>query len=149
MSEEQGSEPDSGIPSTDATPADADSPPEAVPPTQPLTIADLRGQAGAAGTPTVFQALGMGQNRKVLFTFVGVSLLVLVTAFGVFFAGRELIPVLFPSVSRYDSPIYACAACVVASQAVVFAFYFWAWKHDVAEEQRERERETGLKLKHD
>jgi hypothetical protein len=80
----------------------------------------------------------MGQNRNVLLTLVGMSVLVAATAFGVFFAGRELIPKMFPSVSRYDSPIWACGACVVATQIIIFVFYCWAWKHDVEEERREK-----------
>jgi phosphotransferase system glucose/maltose/N-acetylglucosamine-specific IIC component len=44
---------------------------------------------------------------------------------------------------------------VVASQIVFFAFYFWAWKHDVAEQkleqelEKEKEREKEEKAKQD
>ena len=88
--------------------------------------------------PTVFQALGMSQNRKVLFTLLGMSVLIAVVAFGMFFIGREMIPVWFPSISRYDSPIYACGACVVLTQVIIIAFYVWAWKHDTAEQKAEK-----------
>lgn len=90
--------------------------------------------------PTVFQALGMSQNRKVLLTLLGMSLLIAAIAFGVFFVGREMIPVWFPSISRYDSPIYACGACVVVTQVIIIAFYVWAWKHDVAEQKAEENK---------
>jgi hypothetical protein len=95
-------------------------------------------QEQIANAPTLFGAMGMEQNRRVLWTFAGISVLLVVAGFGVFFVGRELIPVCFPSISRYDSPIYSCAAAVVVTQAIIFAFYFWAWKHDVAEERAER-----------
>ena len=90
--------------------------------------------------PTVFQALGMKQNRTVLITFILVSVGIAAVAFGVFFAGRELIPVWFPSISRYDAPIYACGACVIASQILVFGFYFWAWRYDLRAEKSEKQK---------
>ena len=92
----------------------------------------------AKETPTVFEALGMEQNRKVLFTFIFISLLLIVAAFGIFFAGRKFIPVVFPSISAYDAPIYACLASVVVTQVIIFTFYCWAWKHDVAEEAKNK-----------
>jgi hypothetical protein len=113
---------------------------EASPPTdaQPAADATQPTAEQLQQTPTVFEALGMAQNRKVLLTLVGISVLLAATAFGIFFAGRELIPKMFPSVSRYDSPIWACGACVVATQIIIFAFYCWAWKHDVEEERQEK-----------
>lgn len=87
------------------------------------------------GCPTLFQALGTEQNRNVLYTFIGISVLLVVVAFGMFFAGRELIPRVFPSISRYDSPIYACGAAAIVSHVIIFAFCGWAYKHDMAEER--------------
>lgn len=91
-------------------------------------------------TPTVFQALGRDENRFVLRMFVFISALLVVVGFGSFFLARRWIPSLFPSITRYDSPIYACVVAVVLTQAIVFAFYFWAWRHDVAEERREKQK---------
>lgn len=102
------------------------------------TLADkLYTQDEIKNCPTVFQALGMSQNRKVLLTLLGMSILIAGVAFGVFFVGREMIPVWFPSISRYDSPIYACGACVVLTQVIIIVFYVWAWKHDTAEQKAE------------
>jgi phosphotransferase system glucose/maltose/N-acetylglucosamine-specific IIC component len=84
----------------------------------------------------------MDQNRTVLCTFIAISILIAVSAFGTFFLCRAWIPVWFPSISRSDSPFYACIASVIASQIVFFTFYFWAWNHDVAEEKREQEAEA-------
>jgi len=122
---------------------------QAATPAQPApTVATIAATATAATTPTaeqlrncptVFQALGMGQNQRVLLALVGMSALLIATAFGVFLAGRELIPRWFPSVSRCDSPLYAAGACVVIMQVIVFTFYFWAWGHDVRQDKEERQ----------
>ena len=91
--------------------------------------------------PTVFQALVMKKNRKVLKMFIFISASLIIVGFGSFFLGRSLIPKIFPSIDRYDSPIYACGLAVILTQAIVFTFYFWAWKHDVEEEKREKQKQ--------
>ena len=91
--------------------------------------------------PTVFEALGFEENRRVLYTFLGISLALIVVGFGSFYVGKWYIPVLFPSIDPFDAPIYSCGLAVVLTQAIIFAFYFWAWGHDVAEEKKEKELE--------
>lgn len=98
-----------------------------------------------ANCPTVFEALGMSENRKVLFTFLGISLALVVVGFGSFFLGKKLIPVIFKSIDPYDAPIYSCGLAVVLTQIIVFSFFFWAWKHDVAAEKKERELEERIR----
>lgn len=95
--------------------------------------------------PTLFQALGFDENRKVLYTFLGISVLLVVTGFGSFYLGKLYIPKFFPSIDPFDAPIYSCGLAVVLTQIIVFTFYFWAWGHDVAEEKKEKELEELAK----
>lgn len=95
--------------------------------------------------PTVFQALRMKQNRNVLNMFIFISVLLVVTAFGTFKLGSIYIPYVFPTIDPFDAPGYACGAAVVVTQIIIFVFYFWAWKHDVAEEKAEIEEEKRQK----
>ncbi|OHT03343.1 hypothetical protein TRFO_29262 [Tritrichomonas foetus] len=97
--------------------------------------------------PTVFQALGFQENRKVLNTFIGISLALVVVGFGSFYAGKIYIPVIFPSIDPFDAPIYSCVLAVVLTQVIVFGFYFWAWGHDVAEEKHQIELEKQAQAK--
>lgn len=90
--------------------------------------------------PTVFQSLGQDENKNVLRMFLFISTLLVVVGFGSFFLSRKYIPTLFPSITPYDSPIYACLVAVVLTQIIIFTFYFWAWKHDVEEEKREKQK---------
>ena len=95
--------------------------------------------------PTVFQALGMSENRRVLYTFLGISLSLVVVGFGSFYLGKKFIPVIFKSIDPFDAPIYSCGLAVVLTQIIVFTFFFWAWHHDVAQEKKEKEIEEMLK----
>ena len=95
--------------------------------------------------PTVFEALGMKENRKVLWTFVGISLSLIVVGFGSFYLGKKYIPFFFPSIDPFDAPIYSCGLAVVLTQIIIFSFFFWAWGHDVAEEKKEKELEEQLR----
>lgn len=95
--------------------------------------------------PTVFEALGMEENRRVLWTFVGISLSLIIVGFGSFYLGKKYIPFFFPSIDPYDAPIYSCGLAVVLTQIIIFSFFFWAWGHDVAEEKREKELEEQMR----
>lgn len=95
--------------------------------------------------PTVFEALGMSENRKVLLTFIGISLSLIIVGFGSFYLGKKYIPFFFPSIDPFDAPIYSCGLAVVLTQAIIFGFFFWAWGHDVEEEKKERELEEQMR----
>lgn len=95
--------------------------------------------------PSLFALMGEKQNAKVLNTFIFISVLIVVVAFGTFYAGRWAIPKIWTQVSRADAGNYAAGISCVITHIVVFAFIIYARRYDLEQERLEKEQEAKKK----
>lgn len=89
--------------------------------------------------PTLFECLGMDQNKQVLTMLKVISVSLIVLSFGSFYLLRNIIPMIWKNVPRKDANVYACGISAILSHLFIFAYGYWARKHDLAEEAAEKE----------